>query len=597
MSTRRIPARSGSVVLLTAIAVLFAYAPVHAVQTVGLFLNTEDADPGYTLWTPRYETTYLIDNAGKVVHSWDSAYQPGNTVYLLPSSDIVRAVKDGPDGLTRFTAGGFGGRVEKMAWDGTVLWSFLYATEEHRLHHDIAPLPNGNVLMIAWELKSEAEALQAGRDPALFTDGELWPDTIIEVDPSRSDIVWEWHVWDHLVQDFDPTKDNFDVVADHPELLDVNHVRVGGNPGRADWMHANAIDYNAELDQIMLGTNFLHELYVIDHSTTTAEAAGHTGGDSGKGGDFLYRWGNPQAYDRGLAVDQTFYGQHHPHWIDPDLPGGGNILVYNNGRDRPEGDYSTVDEFAPPVDEDGNYTLVAGQAYGPDSLVWTYVGDPPTDFYSGGLSGAQRLPNGNTLICEGRGATTVGQAANFFEVTTDGDTVWRYVNPVGNAGPIAQGGTPTPDFNSFRVLRYPLNYAGLVGQILTPGDPLETFNAPPVPTPTTLGASRLTPAGDEIEVTWDAVTCTSFDYNLIYGNLADVSTYALEGSECAIGTSGTHTWLGVPAGDLYFVVVGVDDNLVYESSWGTNSSGAERNGTFASNECGATNKINTETCP
>ncbi|NIM64066.1 MAG: hypothetical protein GTO30_21185, partial [Acidobacteria bacterium] len=89
----------------------------------------------------------------------------------------------------------------------------------------------------------------------------------------------------------------------------------------------------------------------------------------------------------------------------------------------------------------------------------------------------------------------------------------------------------------------------------------------------------------------------SFDYNLVYGDLSDVASYSLLGGECAIGVSGTYDWLNAPAGDLYFLVVGVDDTGVYESSWGNRNPPAERNGGAPSFICGATNKIVTETCP
>ena len=603
---RRTGVGFGRFVLLATVAAALGGAPLQAQQTVGLFLDTEDAHEGFTLWNPRFEASYLINNEGRVVHSWDTALRPGNTSYLLPNGQLLRTARDGPAVPIRFDQGGSGGRIEDIDWDGTVSWSYLYSDDTVRHHHDVEPLPNGNVLMIAWELKTDAEAIAAGRDPALLSEGELWPDHIIEVEPvgaTGGTIVWEWHVWDHLIQDFDGAKANFGVVADHPELLDINHVRDTGDPGSANWMHMNAINYNAEFDQILFGSPRLHEIYVIDHSTTTAEAAGHTGGTFGKGGDFLYRWGNPQAYDRGVADDQKLFNQHHVHWIEPGLPGAGNILIFNNGRNRlgPDGDYSSVDEIAPPVDGSGNYTLVGGSAYGPTDPVWTYFATPKADFFSRGLSGAQRLPNGNTLIVEGRGATT-NQAGNFFEVTDAGVTVWQYVNPVANAGPISQGVLPDSDHNVFRILRYPVDYSGFDGQDLTPGDPLELFTRP-LPAPTGAGVtlpltvSSLTIAGDSLRVNWDAASCPVFDYNLIFGNLTDVSTYTLQGSECALGTTGTHDWLSVPAGSLYFLIVGVEDTGVYESSWSTDGSGAERNATTPSGLCGGTNKVVTETCP
>ena len=77
------------------------------------------------------------------------------------------------------------------------------------MHHDIEVMPNGNILLIAWELISAAEAFANGRDTNKLEDGKLWPCKIVEVEPIGADsgnIVWEWRAWDHLIQDFDPTK-------------------------------------------------------------------------------------------------------------------------------------------------------------------------------------------------------------------------------------------------------------------------------------------------------------------------------------------------------------------------------------------------------
>jgi hypothetical protein len=335
-------------------------------------------------------------------------------------------------------------------------------------------MPNGNVLILAWEFRSQAECIAAGRDPSQLSQGELWPEHIIEVEPKGSDggtIVWEWHAWDHLIQDFDPDQDNHGVVADHPELIDINHMQ-GSN---ADWMHANAIDYNPELDQILINSPFLGEFWIIDHSTTTEEAAGHTGGNCGRGGDILYRWGNPQAYDRGTSDDRKFYNHHDARWIDAGLPGAGNFLVFNNGNGRPEGPFTTIEEIVPPVDEDGCYELERGLAYGPDEPMWIYMADPPTDFYSSFISGATRQPNGNTLICS-------GAWGEIFEVTPDlePDTVWFYVSPVTSNGPVMQGVPIPPQGNSsanrmLRAERYPPDFPGFDGKDLTPMGPIETY--------------------------------------------------------------------------------------------------------------------------
>lgn len=400
--------------------------------------QVSEAFEGYTLFSPMgSREIYLIDNDGNVVHSWASDSGSGTSQYLLEDGTLMNTAQ--PQGSSQwFNAGGATGRVEQWSWDGELLWEFEYSDGYHRLHHDIEVLPNGNVLMIAWEWVGEADAIVAGRDPSLLSDGELWPDHIIEVEPTGStggNIVWEWHAWDHLVQDYDSTKANYGVVAEHPELIDVNYV---SSRDVADWNHTNSIDYNADLDQILLSVRSFNEIWVIDHSTTTEEAAGHSGGDSGMGGDLLYRWGNPQAYDAGTAGDQVFFGQHDAEWIGEGIPGEGNILVFNNG-DRFSGRaYSSVDEIATPIEADGSYVLVAGQPYGPDDLTWSYTADPATDLFADHVSGSQRLANGNTLITDGPGGKLI-------EVASSGEVVWEYV--VG--GQVFRADRYAPEYSGF----------------------------------------------------------------------------------------------------------------------------------------------------
>ncbi len=445
---------------------------------------------GYTLFTPLSSTTtYLMDNDGNFLHTWESSYTPGASVYLLEDGDILRP---GKTNSTPISAGGAAGIVQEIAPDGTVVWSYEYSSNEHCSHHDVEMLPNGNVLMIAWEIKSHAEAIAAGRNPSLLNQNELWPDSIIEVQPTgptSGAIVWEWHVWDHLVQDFDSTKANYGVVADHPELVDVNFV--GASGGAADWNHLNRIDYNPELDQIAVSSRTLDEIWVIDHSTTTAEAAGHSGGNSGHGGDLLYRWGNPATYDRGDAGDHQFFGQHDVQWIEPGLPGEGHMMVFNNGSGRPEGAYSSIVEFTPPVDGQGNYTIVTGEPYGPEDPFWVYTADNPTDFNSSYISGAQRLPNGNTLICE-------GASGRFFEVNSQGEIVWQYNY-----------------FNTvFDVHRYAPDYAGIEAlfgnqpPVAHAGGPYTTTEGVPV----TLNASlSYDPDGSIVSWEWNLDNDDQYD--------------------------------------------------------------------------------------
>lgn len=379
--------------------------------------------------------TYLIDNTGVVNHTWSNSFLPGVAVVWLGDGTILRTIRVdvGPGG------GGAGGGVQKVEWDGTVVWDFRYNTNGVLTHHDVKTLPNGNVLLIAWETKTRDEAIAAGRNPSNVWSSGLMPDHIIEVKPTgptSGDIVWEWHIWDHLIQDYDPSKTNFGVVADHPELVDINY---GVDlMSMIDWLHTNSVDYNEEFDQILLSVHNFNEIWVIDHSTTTEEAASHSGGNSGKGGDLLYRWGNPDAYRAGTATDQKFFGQHDATWIKPGCPGEGNILVFNNGAGRPTGWYSSVDEIVPPVNASGTYYLESGSAYGPEAQTWIYTANPPQSFVAGILSGAERLQTGNTLICD-------GVAGRFFEVTPEGTTIWQYVNPY-----------PTPSLNNvFKIVYIP----------------------------------------------------------------------------------------------------------------------------------------------
>lgn len=417
----------------------------------GLVLNSADAYEGYTLFSPiASTTTYLMDNAGNFLHSWPSTHNPGVAVYLKDDGNLVRTADLES---TTFDAGGAGGRIEEIDKDGNVVWEFEYAGTSYLLHHDIEVLPSGNILAIAWEMKDYDECVAAGRNPSDLSDNQLWPDTIIEIQPtgtSGGTIVWEWHVWDHLIQDYDSTKSNYGVVEDNPGKVDINYLG-NGTSGGEDWTHFNSVDYNAEFDQVMVSVHGLNEIWIIDHSTTTAEAATSSGGTYGKGGDLLYRWGNPEAYGQGDSDDQMLFSQHDATWIESGLPGEGNILVYNNGKKRPDGNYSSVDEISPPVNADGSYTLDTSGKYAPQDLTWTF--SDASWFYSKNISGAQRLANGNTLVCSGQDGT-------FFEVTSANEVVWKYINPVEEDTLLDPGESPTSN-RVFKIHRYDTDYSGL----------------------------------------------------------------------------------------------------------------------------------------
>ncbi len=453
---------------------------------VGVSINDPRAFKGYTLVAAMNSTkAHLIDLEGRVVKTWETGVTPGASTYLLDNGNLLRTGNLGAG--NKINGAAVGGRVLEIAWDGTKVWDFTYANEKSQPHHDIHRLPNGNLLMIVWDKRTAAEAVAAGRKPESVKDS-LLADAIIEVKPTgktTGEIVWEWRAWDHLVQDIDKTKANFGNVSAKAELIDINFGSgmvggmmakkddlaklrdlgyVGGptpppkdkkepgkdepkgpNPGgpmmfgpTPDWTHINAISYNADLDQIVLSVHAFSEIWIIDHSTTRAEAASHSGGRSGKGGDLLYRWGNPRAYRSGTNADQKLFSQHNAHWIPKGLPGAGHMLVFNNGGGRRDGSYSSVDELELSVEADGKYGRKPGLPYGPDKPVWSYTAAKKTDFYAMLISGAHRLPNGNTLICSGPDGTV-------FEVTSDMQIVWKFANPNrGGFGGMGMFMMPTP---------------------------------------------------------------------------------------------------------------------------------------------------------
>jgi hypothetical protein len=452
--------------------------PEPSKPRLGLLVNDPQAFQGYTLLAPTNSTnTYLIDMQGRVVQTWKSDCLPGLGAYLLENGNLLRTgqIRNPP-----FFGGGTGGRIQEFTWDGKIVWDFTYYSNTHLPNHDICKLPNGNVLMIVWEKKAPKEAIAAGRRPETVGKDHLLADCILEVQPTgktSGKIVWEWHSWDHLIQDFDLQQANYGEVGAHPELLDLNFgtatiaamvakpaeleklrsIGYVGGAGRRpqfaqpDWLHINAVAYDAGLDQIMLSVYEFNEIWILDHGTRTAEAAAHKGGRHGKGGDLLYRWGNPRAYRAGTVKDQKLFGQHNSHWIENGFPGQGHVLIFNNGMQRTGGAYSTVDEIVLPVDEQGHYERAPGKAFGPDTPVWSYVAPRRIDFYAPFISGAQRLANGNTLICSGTNGT-------IFEVTPKNEIVWKYVNPDRGSPPF---GGPPPGGGA------PFGPAPRLGQILS----------------------------------------------------------------------------------------------------------------------------------
>ena len=405
---------------------------------LNLFLYGEVFD-GYTLFTPKSAqedgaSTHLMNNDYEILHSWSHEYGPASMPYLLPDSSIIYPYRV-PN--PTMDAGGVGGGIEKQSWDGDILWDYTFSDETYQQHHDVEPLPSGNILIIVWEKKTAQEAYDMGREAISNPLNQMWASALLELNPENGEIVWQWHLWDHLIQDFNPDLPGYGIISEHPELFDINCGTVGNDMGgpqgaNGDWMHINAVNYNPELDQIVISSRGQDEIFIIDHSTTSEEAAGHTDGNSGKGGDFLYRWGNPANYGRGDESDRILGDQHSVNWIPPGYPGEGNLILFNNFH---EDSQSAALEFAAPL-EDGNYILDGSEPYGPETWQWLYMGDITTPMQGG----AFRLENGNTLI-------TQCHTSKILEVDMDGNVVWQYQYESGiGSSWIARAQKYSPDY-------------------------------------------------------------------------------------------------------------------------------------------------------
>lgn len=396
---------------------------------------------GYTLFTPiiNNKTIYLIDMKGDVVHSWTTTRDVTSVFVarLLPNGNLLlySQTKDVPVKI-----GGASGLIEELDWNGKVVWSYKMSDKDVVSHHAFDRMPNGNTLMLGWERVSHENIIKAGRDPKtakkqrLMMGGapieEFWIDFVREVD-KKGRTVWQWRAMDHL--------------GTGPDKLNINYhlpETVGKPYGSYDWSHFNSVEYLPKTDQVLLNSRNFSESYIIDK----------------KSGKIVWRWGNPSAYGQGKAPgwyddgDQQIFGSHHASMLP-----NGNITIFDNGSERPQGNRSRVIEVDPKTGK----------------VVWQYKANGYNSFFSYRQGAAQRLPNGNTLV-------TSTQQGHLFEVTPQGEVVWEFVNPIcfgQNVGIFEDGAhiqrTPNgePVLNMFgnmvhRAYRYGPDYPGLKGKKL-----------------------------------------------------------------------------------------------------------------------------------
>ena len=444
--------------------VLLSCGITTAKAQTGILLNTEEAMPSYTLYYSS-PLVYLVDNCGDVINSWDTGFISFHPK-LLPNGNLL------------YIAGPF--TVREMDWEGNIVNEVQHDDLELSIEYEVILLPNQNYLCVARRRFSEQQFIDLGYDFGTLGIPDV-TDGVVELDRETGDIVWEWNTRDHVIQQRDQSANNYGILTEHPELLNMDAIATFDWTFHESFM-INSMDYNPELDQIAVSLRKMSEIAIIDHSTTTEEAAGHTGGNSGKGGDILYRWGNPQNYGRGTADDRQLFFQHNPHWITQGQYAG-YMTVYDNGLNRPNVNppdwYSSVPILALPVDEQGNYALAENAAYEPALPVVRYSAvETNTPFYSAYTSGAEVLPNGNIFITQGGGG-------RLLEINPEREVVWTYV--------------ALAFAFVYRTEKYPLDYPAFEGRDLTPMGPVPNTDS--------------TYECDLISSTEDLTTSASFSVN------------------------------------------------------------------------------------
>ena len=389
-----------------------------------LFVNGQTFN-GFALYNAAGSgTTYLIDENKNIAHTWAMNTECNYAVQLKKNGNLIRGTKY-TMGIDMFDLGQIpaaGGRVEELDPDGNIIWEYFYADNDHLSHHDIT-LVGDNVLLTAYEKKSSAELNAAGNN----SNNEKWPTHFIELQDDGNggaNIVWEWHLWDHMCQDVDPNLSNYvSNISDHPEWIDINML----SSNSEDWFHVNGVDYNEDLDQIVFSSRKASEIYIIDHSTTTAEAASNTGGNSGMGGDIMYRWGNPSNY--GMSGTQIIDNAvHDARWITDDgRPNGGYLQIFNNSG--VSNSVSAIDGIETPWDAATNtYLRTPGQAFEPFSYTTRYE----CAYSASGQSASDRMLNGNIYVNASGGQ---GGAGVMYEVdAVTGQIIWGPYNAQSQKG-------------------------------------------------------------------------------------------------------------------------------------------------------------------
>ncbi|MGH9236519.1 MAG: aryl-sulfate sulfotransferase [Vicinamibacterales bacterium] len=415
---------------------------------------------GFTVLSPlQTQAAVVIDMNGKVVKQWDGLNNSaGGPSRVLPNGDVIAA------------AGARPGRQESLElvqrdFAGNVVWR-LDRNEEIptsdgktqqslRQHHDWQreDFPAGYYSPDFTPARSGSNTLvltHTDRRVPGIADVLLQDDRIIEVSP-KGEIVWQWSAGDHI------DELGFDARARES----IRGARAGGAAGRAgagrgapapadgagrlgagrgagaapaafDWLHLNSATYLGPNRWFDAGDKRFAPNNVIVSSREASLLA-----IIARDGSIVWRLGpNFLESDATRAIGQII-GQHHAHFIPKGLPGAGHLLVFDNGGSSGYGEPSGI---APRGT--GVYARATSRVLEIDpvtlALVWSYTAG--AQFFSTNISGAQRLPNGNTLITEGAGGRV-------FEVTSDRQIVWEFMNAPANT----TTRTPATIYRAYRV--------------------------------------------------------------------------------------------------------------------------------------------------
>ncbi|CAN2044484.1 arylsulfate sulfotransferase [Candidatus Magnetomoraceae bacterium gMMP-1] len=334
--------------------------------------NPERCFNGYTIYITKFGNILLVDMEGRIVHSWN--YDEMGLVASV--YDLAEPLSNGNIMIiAKKTEYGINGLVE-IDWNGNIVWEY-FDDKNRTPHHDFQRLESGNTLILYHENKFVPE----------ISAKVLRTDYIVEVD-SDEQIVWEWHTDEHF--------DGFGFSDEAKQLIDE-----GDDSETNDWAHTNSIqtlpdsplsnqDSRFQKGNILVSQRNTNIIFIIDK----------------KSGRIVWKTG---------PDDNLTIGQHDAQMIPQGFPGAGNILVFDNGG------------IAGYPNQSRLYSRVVEIEPLEKKIVWEYNAKRSHmgqwTFFSPLISGAQRLLNGNTLICE-------GMQGRFFEITEYGKIVWEYINPV-----------------------------------------------------------------------------------------------------------------------------------------------------------------------